>query len=113
MSEVIVRMEKVPKNCDDSCWGELSGECPWSVHIDGYTMDGGRPRNCPIICEVPDKHGDLVDFNDVLKELRKYGYIVKDEITGIQHMEYPIVLEQNPIRIPTIVPRYGKEQNDE
>ena len=48
MSEVVVRMEKVPKNCDDSCWGYLSGECPWSDHVDGYTMNGGRPRNCPI-----------------------------------------------------------------
>lgn len=61
MSEVIVRMKKVPKNCDDSCWGYLSGECPWSDHVDGYTMNGDRPRNCPIVGVLPDEHGDLID----------------------------------------------------
>lgn len=51
MSEVIVRMERVPKNCDDGCWGSLSGECPWCDSIDGYKMVGNRPPNCPIIAE--------------------------------------------------------------
>lgn len=66
--KLIVEMEKVPKNCDDSCWGYLSGECPWSDHVDGYTMNGGRPRNCPIVGVLHDEHGDLVDADTVLWE---------------------------------------------
>ena len=62
-----------------------------------------------LIEQMPDEHGDLVDFNDVSKELRKYGYIVKNETTGMQYMEYPIVLEHNPISIPIIVPAERKD----
>lgn len=61
MSECVVRMERVPKNCDDGCWGMLSGECPWCDSIDGYKMVGNRPPNCPIIAVLPDGHGDLID----------------------------------------------------
>lgn len=67
--KLIVEMEKVPKNCDDGCWGYLSGECPWADHVDGYTMNGGRPRNCPIKGVLPEEHGDLVDVDTVLWEV--------------------------------------------
>lgn len=73
MSEVIVRMDKVPKNCDDSCWGYLSGECPWSDHVDGYKMDGGRPQNCPIIGVLPEQHGDLIDGDALKKQFVNNG----------------------------------------
>lgn len=63
MSECVVRMERVPKNCDDGCWGSLSGECPWCDHIDGYVMAGNRPPNCPIIAVLPENHGRLVDID--------------------------------------------------
>lgn len=81
MSEVIVRMEKVPKNCDDSCWGFLSGECPWSDHVDGYTMNGGRPRNCPIKGVLPEEHGDLIDRDALfLKYREQYDFIDEEDI---------------------------------
>ena len=66
MSECVVRMERVPKNCDDGCWGSLSGECPWCDSIDGYKMVGNRPPNCPIIAVLPEGHGRLVDA-DILR----------------------------------------------
>lgn len=65
MSECVVRMERVPKNCDDGCWGSLSGECPWCDSIDGYKMVGNRPPNCPIIAVLPEGHGRLVDMRDI------------------------------------------------
>ena len=65
MSECVVRMERVPKNCDDGCWGALSGECPWCDHIDGYVMAGNRPPNCPIICQLPEGHGRLGDLDEL------------------------------------------------
>ena len=65
MSECVVRMERVPKNCDDGCWGRLSGECPWCDSIDGYKMVGNRPPNCPIIAVLPKGHGRLVDEKEV------------------------------------------------
>lgn len=65
MSECVVRMERVPKNCDDGCWGSLSGECPWCDSIDGYKMVGNRPPNCPIIAVLPEGHGRLVDEKSV------------------------------------------------
>ena len=81
MSEVIVRMEKVPKNCDDSCWGFLSGECPWSDHVDGYTMNGVRPRNCPIKGVLPEEHGDLIDRDALfLKYREQYDFIDEEDI---------------------------------
>lgn len=72
MSECVVRMERVPKNCDDGCWGSLSGECPWCDSIDGYKMVGNRPPNCPIITVLPEGHGDLVDRAEMLKKIADY-----------------------------------------
>lgn len=69
MSECVVRMEKVPKNCDDGCWGSLSGECPWCDSIDGYKMVGNRPPNCPIIAVLPEGHGRLVDADEIQREM--------------------------------------------
>ena len=67
MSECVVRMERVPKKCDDGCWGALSGECPWCDHIDGYVMAGNRPSWCPIICQLPEGHGRLGDLDELAK----------------------------------------------
>ena len=85
MSECVVRMERVPKNCDDGCWGSLSGECPWCDSIDGYKMVGNRPPNCPIIAVLPEGHGRLIDAD---------AY------------DYPGDLKWEP----TIVPAEGREE---
>ena len=69
MSECVVRMERVPKNCDDGCWGSLSGECPWCDSIDGYKMVGNRPPKCPIIAVLPEGHGRLVDADLFKRQL--------------------------------------------
>ena len=96
MSECVVRMERVPKNCDDGCWGSLSGECPWCDSIDGYKMVGNRPPNCPIIAVLPEGHGRLVDA-DALKP----SYVVTSTTTNIIH----VYVSMEDIKYaPTIVP---------
>ena len=94
MSECVVRMERVPKNCDDGCWGSLSGECPWCDSIDGYKMVGNRPLNCPIIAVLPDGHGRLVDAEQLRQVL-----VVYKETDALGHT--PLQLCD---AMPTIIP---------
>ena len=96
MSECVVRMERVPKNCDDGCWGSLSGECPWCDSIDGHEMVGNRPLNCPIIAVLPEGHGRLVDAD----ALHKIAWPVKDHTGRIEEC----VQMRDLYKAPTIVP---------
>lgn len=113
MSECVVRMERVPKNCDDGCWGSLSGECPWCDSIDGYEMVGNRPPNCPIIAVLPEGHGRLVDADalvnqwatvpDKLSAGAGENKWVADMVMGIQgHFLEGIIksLEEAPTIVP-------------
>ena len=106
---VVVRMERVPKNCDDGCWGSLSGECPWCDSINGYKMVGNRPPNCPIIAVLPEGHGRLVDA-ELVKEILK-------PVDSISHHEpewtWGELHESNCVAIdnaPTIVPAERSEE---
>lgn len=67
MSECVVRME-MPEDCF---------ECPFGIIDD--TEDGvwcnalaqqssGQREDCPIICQLPEGHGDLIDRDELLKE---------------------------------------------
>ncbi len=69
MSECVVRME-MPKNCF---------ECPFSIIDD--TADGAwcntlgkqvyydRDEDCPIICQLPEGHGTLIDLETAAEGL--------------------------------------------
>lgn len=115
MSEIVVRMD-IPKDCPMcpmSHWNKLDqftgcevapGRLFEMSKSEEYRNSNTRPDWCPIIGYLPDHHGPLVDFDDVSKELRKYGYVVQNETTGMKYMEYPIVMELDPIRVPVIVP---------
>lgn len=110
--KLIVEMEKVPKNCDDSCWGYLSGECPWSDHVDGYTMNGSRPRNCPIKGILPEEHGDLVDYDEVEKEFNRlltYMEEVPDENGIIWFRRETIMPRGYTMKFHTIIPAERKD----
>ena len=106
MTDIVIRMSKVPRFCQECPlqYGVLK-RCGADDHEIGkeYWTDK-RPKDCPIGAVLSKEHGPLVDFDDVTKELRKYGYVVQDRTTGMRYMEYPIVLEQDPIRVPTIIP---------
>ena len=106
MTDIVIRMSKVPRFCQECPlqYGVLE-RCGADDHEIGKEYwTNKRPIDCPIITFLPEHHGPLVDFDDVSKELRKYGYVVQNETTGMKYMEYPIVMELYPIRVPVIVP---------
>ena len=94
MSECVVRMDRVPKNCDDGCWGSLSGECPWCGSIDGYKMVGNRPPNCPIIAVLPEGHGRFIDADAFEKDISDALVCGLKEITSEEGKQIFHVLMQ-------------------
>lgn len=82
MSEVIVRME-MPLNCEHcpmSHWNKLN-ELTGCDAVGGkrYVSDDdefwhmARPSWCPIIGELPEQHGDLIDRDATIKEFEPYA----------------------------------------
>lgn len=80
MSECVVRME-LPTSCeecplvqtDENDWGDvMSRTC--NLIYKGYLSDvpkGERRADCPIICQLPERHGRLVDADACAGVLRK------------------------------------------
>lgn len=87
MSECVVRME-IPKNgCSECrlkykkrgyggvfyCFNHLCVD-KWTY---GRTQNGDRPSWCPIICQLPEGHGRLVDENEVKDWVENLLYVNK------------------------------------
>lgn len=114
MSECVVRM-KMPKCCDDCdanydcCACGISGEF-WFRNSKYKEFDSSKERlpNCPIVCQLPEGHGRLVDADafekDVSDEL-VYGLkeIPSEEGKQIFHVLMQEVLD-NVKKRETIVP---------
>lgn len=73
MSECVVRMEK-PKCCED-CAAEydcmacgITGT-PW-YESEEFNPSNGRLPDCPIICQLPEGHGRLVDADAFISTIR-------------------------------------------
>ena len=132
MSECVVRME-MPKSCrecsfmtgcsfcegySDSCVLAPDGvECGWDFyHGEGPTK---RPDWCPIICSLPEGHGDLVDWNDVEKELEATfadyvddaPYLDNGQPGFLRRKVYPDALMIRPIKAKIIIPEEGGKEN--
>ena len=58
---IYIKGMKMPTNCDDCL---LGSDCPHDQSIDGYKMQGGRPRTCPFVPVPP--HGRLIEESKVL-----------------------------------------------
>lgn len=72
MSECVVRME-MPERCVDCPLHEFGGICRLSCdfkQIDVMVINKGRPDNCPIICQLPEGHGRLVDAEELKQHVR-------------------------------------------
>ena len=73
MSECVVRME-MPKEgchtCDARCVSDLYGYiCGIKrKNVMPFLGKKNRPDWCPIICSLPEGHGDLIDRDELLKE---------------------------------------------
>ena len=76
-----------------------------------YRIKYALTHHTSAAAKIPETHGPLVDWWDVQKELdRIFSVVVTDEITGLFHKEYPIILEDNPIRIHIIIPATGGKE---
>lgn len=81
MSECVVRME-MPKSCK-RCKNPL---CIWCDDDGDFIVDhiiaavqdfrkknnDGFPDFCPILCQLPEGHGRLVDADALLRDIEKY-----------------------------------------
>ena len=84
----IIIDEQMPKACY---------ECNFRCGINFLTFvntEDKRHPDCPIIGEIPDKHGDLIDRSELLQQFehdtsRPTGYEVVTRI-----MNAPVVLER-------------------
>lgn len=78
MSECVVRME-MPKSCWDCPCLDDYGDypmCEISNEQRGYNFPIHEKRmpNCPIICQLPEGHGRLIDGSNLAEKHRKLAY---------------------------------------
>lgn len=106
MSECVVRME-MPNNCYlcpmANFLVDKTPYCRLTMRFKECTLNGGvRPSWCPIICQLPEGHGRLVDKDEMLKKIENY------------HRYMTIGRESDPRCIiedsPTIVPAERSEK---
>ena len=116
MSECVVRME-MPKSCrecpfmtgcsycegySDSCVLAPDGvECGWDFfHEEGPTK---RPDWCPIICQLPEGHGRLVDaelVKEILKPVDSISHHEPEWTWGELHESNCVAIDNAPTIIP-------------
>ena len=79
MSECVVRME-MPKNCE-CCPMVYAADVPgyhWCAALEQEVEQGlSRPKECPIICQLPEGHGRLVDIDKPFLEVMQIGHSVQ------------------------------------
>lgn len=67
MSECVVRMEK-PENCTccPMCFTADVQGYHWCAALEQEVEQGlSRPKECPILCQLPEGHGRLIDARTV------------------------------------------------
>lgn len=73
MSECVVRMEMPHDGLCDLAFSFLDGTfCTIESNRCNYCDDGSIPNWCPIICQLPEGHGRLVDADDVNNHIMGY-----------------------------------------
>lgn len=74
MSECVVRME-MPENCE-CCPMVFTADVPgyhWCAALEQEVEQGlSRPKYCPILCQLPEGHGRMVDKDEMLKKIENY-----------------------------------------
>lgn len=75
--KLIVEME-MPRNCDEC---EVNYDCAFcgitgsafygNTQIPNFVPDEQKLPNCPIVGVLPEEHGDLIDRDEVKKEILK------------------------------------------
>lgn len=65
---VVIKMD-MPKSCG-MCECSGTSVCREWMKVDRRDMGSKRADTCPILCELPEKHGRLIDADDFLKFLQ-------------------------------------------
>lgn len=79
---VVISM-KLPPNCRECDIEYDSYYCPLAGKETGDDRYDKRLDDCPIIAELPEKHGDLIERDALIKESLAdgaYGYVDTKEI---------------------------------
>ena len=115
MSEVVVRME-IPKEgchtCDARCVSALYGYiCGIErKNVMPFLGKKNRPDWCPIICQLPEGHGRLIDASTIIGEVDA-GYT--DDYGNPIPVNRPISVDEYlGIEVPTIVPADTAEEGE-
>lgn len=113
MSECVVRM-KMPENCLKCPLHEFGGVCLLKVEHtaeEWLNIDKRRPLNCPILCQLPEGHGRLVDadatVNDIQNEILEFE--MESNPTPAQHFWLMKNWIADEDICPTIVPAERSE----
>lgn len=75
MSECVVRMEMPERCCDCDMADGVTCMATGGVYgreVPKMTWIRRRPDWCPIICQLPEGHGRLVDKDALLRDIEKY-----------------------------------------
>ena len=102
---VVVRME-MPENCE-CCPMVFTADVPgyhWCAALEQEVEQGlSRPKDCPIICSLPEGHGRLVDESDVIRLVNKWF-----DTIGLN----PDIMIDGIKSLPTIVPADTAERSE-
>ena len=99
MSECVVRME-MPKNCYECEMRGERGFCPiGKLCVVGYRKQ--RHEDCPIICQLPEGHGRLVEESEAIRLIDKWFDAISLN---------PDILIDSIKSLPTIVPAERSEK---
>ena len=104
---VVVRME-MPKNCFECPLHKFGEVCVLKVEHtaeERLNIDKCRPSNCPILCQLPEGHGRLVDMRDI--DLMMEDASSTSDESGLYSLVYRDDLDFDGL--PTIVPAERSE----
>ena len=101
---VVVRMG-MPENCTccPMCFTADVQGYHWCAALEQEVEEGlSRPKECPIICQLPEGHGRLVDADALADDVRSlWDYKTVDGITATTVLNQTLTDIRN---CPTIVP---------
>ena len=115
MSECVVRME-MPLVCitENGYYGYCPMDRVWCIQRNAppditmreayEAMTDKIPSWCPIICQLPEGHGRLIDANTIIG-------VMQDELDNDIPVTVDDYLGLDP-SVPTIVPAEGAKRND-
>lgn len=84
---VLIKDMEMPENCAKCKLGEYEDmewfSCPFLEDSYRHNAEFGRLDECPIVADIPDRHGRLIDADVLAAQSLKdgaYGYIGTKEI---------------------------------